>query len=227
MLKTEEGDDIMEITALGQAVAKNYTIQKDDYLSIEVYANNGERIIDPNLELNKDLGTTAGTSTPELQYLVTEDGSVKFPQLGPIKLEGYTLREAEALLEKEYSKYYKDPFVKLAYQNKRAIILGSPGGYVVPLQNENMDILEVLALAEGIDNNGKVQNIRLIRDGKVFLIDLSTVKGYLSTNMTVMPDDIIYIEPVRRPFSEGLREYAPFVSILTSLAVLIVVISNN
>jgi polysaccharide export outer membrane protein len=43
--------------------------------------------------------------------------------------------------------------------------------------------------------------------------------------MLVQPGDIIYIEPIRRPASEALRDYFPIVSILSSLITLIVVLN--
>ena len=39
---------------------KNYTIQANDFLELEVYTNQGERIIDPDFELMKDLNAGGG-----------------------------------------------------------------------------------------------------------------------------------------------------------------------
>ena len=36
--------------------------------------------------------------------------------------------------------------------------------------------------------------------------------------------DIVYVEPIRKPFSEGVRDYGPILSIITTLTTLIVVI---
>jgi polysaccharide export outer membrane protein len=38
------------------------------------------------------------------------------------------------------------------------------------------------------------------------------------------PDDVVYVEPVRRPFAEGTRDFAPILSLAISLASLLVVI---
>jgi polysaccharide export outer membrane protein len=63
-----------------------------------------------------------------------------------------------------------------------------------------------------------------LRGDQVFVADFSTFEGYTRHNMIVAPGDVIYVEPIRRPFSEGLRDYGPLISIITSLTTLIVVI---
>jgi polysaccharide export outer membrane protein len=175
----------------------------------------------------------AGALNAQIQaplYQVNTNGEVKFPMIGNIHLEALTLREAELLLQKEYDQYYKECFVNLRFENKRVVLLGATGGQVIPLVNENIKLTEALALAKGIANDGKAHNIRLIRDEEVFLIDLSTVDGLRKGNLIVQPGDIIYVEPLRRPFIEGLRDFSAVSSIIISLgtlAILLVNIYNN
>ena len=85
----------------------------------------------------------------------------------------------------------------------------------------------MLALAEGISVDGKSNNIRVIRDDKVMVADFSTIEGYRRGNFILQPGDIIYVEPVRRPFIEGLRDYAPMITVISSLATLIFVITES
>ena len=144
--------------------------------------------------------------------------------VGALKLEGLKLRDAEEILQKEYGNYYQGSFVILKHINRRVVVLGAPGGQVVPLNNENMRLVEVLAAAKGIGNDAKAANIRVLRGEKVFLADLSTFDGYLKNNMVMESGDIVYVEPVRRPFVEALRDSGPIFSIVASLATLIVVI---
>ncbi|MBK7650808.1 MAG: hypothetical protein IPJ20_08740 [Flammeovirgaceae bacterium] len=42
------------------SVEKNYQIQKNDLLGLDVYSNKGERLIDPNPELSQKNGTIQG-----------------------------------------------------------------------------------------------------------------------------------------------------------------------
>jgi polysaccharide export outer membrane protein len=202
----------------------NYIIQENDYLQLDVYTNKGERIIDPDLELTKDLGNQNLNTRPVPSYLVDINGVAKFPMVGEIKVAGMTIRQAEEVLQKAYTLFYQDAYVILKYINKRVIVLGAMGGQVIPLSNENIKLIEVLALAKGISNDAKAHNIRVLRDDQVFVADLSTIDGYLKNNLAMEPGDIVYVEPVRRPVSEGLRDYGLILSMVTSLTTLVIVI---
>jgi len=205
---------------------KNYIIQKNDLLKLAVYTKNGERIIDPDFEFLKNMQVQNQTSRPDPSYLVDMQGTAKFPLLGAIVVEGLTLRQAEEILQKEYVKYYADTFVRLEFINKRIIVLGAPGGQVIPLTNENIRLTEALALAKGVDNNANAQNIRVLRGDEIFVADLSTFEGYQKNNMVLVPGDIVYIEPIRRPLVEGLRDYTPILSLIGTLATLVIVIAT-
>jgi polysaccharide biosynthesis/export protein len=131
------------------------------------------------------------------------------------------------MLQEAYSKFYADSYAVLKYTNKRVTVLGAPGGQVIPLAHENMRLVEVLALAKGVNNDAKAQNIRILRGDQVFVADLSTFDGYVKNNIIINPGDVVYVEPIRKPFTEGVREYGPILSIITTLTTLVVVIINQ
>jgi polysaccharide export outer membrane protein len=206
---------------------RNYIIQKNDLLSLEVYTNKGERIVDPNSETLKESSSSATSSEKnKIVYLVDVSSKIKFPLIGEIQLETLTIKQAEELLQKEFSKYYEEPYVVLQFTNKRATVLGATGGLLVPLVNENVRLTEVLALARGIPQTGKAKNIRVLRGDKIFVADLSTIDGYLKNNMIIEPGDVIYVEPVQRVVSEAIKEYGPVFTILTSITTLILVLTK-
>jgi polysaccharide export outer membrane protein len=221
MFKVSDGQVLQ---SQATSVQHNYVIQTNDNLKLEVFTNAGERIVDPNSQSMMTSPGEKDVQRPVVEYLVNTSGLVKFPLIGELKVEGLTLHEAEEILQKEYAKYYQQPYVVLQYTNKRVIVLGAPGGQVIPLINQNVKLTEVLAMAKGIDHLGKAHNIRVLRSDEIFVIDLSTVDGYLKGNMIIEPNDIIYVEPIRRPFSEGLRDNGPVFSIIASLSTLIVLL---
>jgi polysaccharide export outer membrane protein len=218
------------VKAQANAAEQNYTIQKNDLLAIEYYTKNGERLVDPDRFLDKDrqqaqTQTTAITTGEAVRsFLVDQAGTVKFPMIDTVRLEGYTLLQAEDFLQKEYTEFYANMFIRLKFLNKRVVVLGAPGGQVIPLTNENMRLTEVLALAKGISNDAKAYNIRVLRGDTVMVADLSTFAGYQENNIVIHSNDIVYVEPIRRPLLEGLRDYGPILSILTSVTTLVVVI---
>jgi protein involved in polysaccharide export with SLBB domain len=248
---TDEKGNRLDTAKLRVAVNRtdrNYRIQPNDFLDVRVYTNKGERIIDPNGELQfgspagpspsltpRGSGATGGRATASrtggnssgLELLVQADGTVDMPIVGRVQLSKLSLRQADSTLQVLYSSYYREPFVQTRVTNNRVIILGASGGLVLPLANDNMNLIEVLALAGGVDGGGngsasvyryggKTSNIRIIRgdlkNPQIEQIDLSTISGMRRANLQMEPNDIIYIEPVRRRFLEGLTDAGPVFS---------------
>jgi polysaccharide export outer membrane protein len=222
MFRVPEGTKLQQQVT---SIEKNYSIRKNDNLHLEVFTNKGERIIDPDFQLSKE-GSTAVVAEHPKNYLVDIQGIAKLPLVGEIKVEGLTLRQAEEILQKEFTKFYQDPYVVLSVSSRRVFVLGAPGGQVIPLINENTTLVEILAAAKGIEKNGKAHNIRVLRGDQVFVADFSTFEGYTKSNMIVEPGDVVYVEPVRKPLSEGLQEYGPLISFMISIATLIVVLNQ-
>ena len=228
ILFTVEEGDMEELSKAAVEIHQNYVVSPNDHLQIEVYTNKGEKLIDPNNALN--FNEENGSVSPLPVYTVRSDGTAELPIIGTVELAGKSLEQVNGFLVEKYKEYYKNPFVQTKYLNKRVIVLGATEGKVIPLEYEGMNMLEVLALAGGIDNDAKGNNIRLIRgdlsNPQVQVIDLSTIEGMARANLEVQPNDIIYVEPVRRPFAEGLRDVVPVLSLLTSVLALVIALRN-
>lgn len=217
-----------DITSLKDGIDKNYTLKPNDRFQLDVFTNKGERLIDPNFEISSLVGGQAGQQIQQqrdiFQYTIQGDSTVTFPLVGDMNLVGMTLYEAEIIVAEEFENFYEDSFVKLRINNRRAFVLGAMGGQVIPLENENMGIIEVIALAEGLDPIAKANNIKVIRGQDIFKVDLSTISGMRKSNIIIQPEDVIYIEPWRRPWFESLRDATPLLSIITSAVTLAFVI---
>lgn len=213
---------------------KNYIIRKDDYLDVSVFTNKGERLVDPNQEMGKQLGGVSSSVTLQpadaIKFLVETNGEVKLPLLGHIKVQGYTLRQLDSILQVRYSEFYEDAFVITRVLNKRVFVLGNAGtkadlvAKVIPLENENMSLIEVLTLAGGLDHLARSNKIRLIRGDlrkpNVYLIDLSTIEGVQKSQLDIQPNDIIYVERQRRIVSQFLTETMPIFYLLNTILLL-------
>lgn len=213
------------VSALADA-NDHYTIQANDFIELKVYTNGGELIIDPNNEIAKEINV--GGSTQQVRenprFLVRKEGFVKLPLVGDIKVAGLTLHQVDSLLEMEYSSYYEDAYVITRYVNKRVVVLGATGGKVIPLQNEDTNLLEVLAMAGGIGMQARADNIRLIRgdlnNPEVHIINISTIEGMKQSSLKVLPNDIIYVEPMQHVKAEVIRDLSPLLGIVSSLLTL-------
>ncbi len=219
--------NVVQAAAGMEKLERNYVIRKDDILEVVLYSNKGENMIDFNIPKPGAIVGANGQGGQSVipRFLVEADGNVRLPQVGAIRMEGYTIRQADSLLAVAYNKFYVDPFVVVKCMNKRVIVLGATENKVVPLTNENMNIFEVLALCGGIHDNGKAHNIRLIRgnlaDPEVYLLDLSTIEGMTKANLAVKPNDIIYVEPVKRTLRESVADISPILSLLSGIVTIV------
>jgi polysaccharide biosynthesis/export protein len=226
MFKTEYEYIVDSIRKANLTAGKdNFIIASNDYISIKVYTNKGERIIDPDFELMKSAPNTAQMNQ-DARYLVRENGKVFLPMIGDIKIAGYDLRQADSVLSGEYSKYYYDVFVITKIANKRIVVLGALGGKVIPLENDNMSVIEAIALYGGVSTDSRSNNIRLIRGDlkkpDVSILDLSTIEGLKKATTNLEPNDIIYIEPVKRVLPQTLQDIYPIISVISSVLTLLV-----
>ncbi|HSH65007.1 MAG TPA: polysaccharide biosynthesis/export family protein [Bacteroidia bacterium] len=205
--------------------AADYRISPNDIIEFNLYSNDGFKLV--------DLTTLNGTNPNafriqnSIDYLVEPNGQVKLPVLGKIQISGYTLRDAQSVLEEKYSAFYIRPYVVLKIINKRVIVFpGSAGdAKVIPLVNNNTTLIEGIALAGGLADDGKAKMIKLIRVNKnkereVYLLDLSVIEGIKQASMVLQANDIIYVEPRRRYAVRFLHEVAPIISVITSAFIL-------
>ena len=205
-----------------------YRIAANDILGFSVYSNDGQKLVDLTT-VSSSLTTATGGSTATgsarnfILFTVEQDGFIKLPVIGKVKVKDLTVREAEKMLEQLYSTFYVKPFVTIDVVNRRVMVFPGLGGAgrVIEIHNENTTLIEALALAGGISQTGKAKKIKLIRgdtrNPQVMLIDLSTIEGMKQSNLMLQANDIIYVEPTPRVSQEVLTQITPIVGIITSL----------
>ncbi len=133
-------------------------------------------------------------------YLVKKDGTIDFPELGAIPVNGKSTKEVQRFLEKELQDYLKNPIVSVRVINYKFTVLGEvnrPGTYEIV--EENYTLLQALGQAGGLTINGKRKNVLVIRheDGERIAkrIDLTSSDWMNSPFYFVKQNDQIYVEP--------------------------------
>lgn len=194
----------------------SYLLAPNDIISFQIFTNDGFKMVDV-------INNAQASFFVRAEATIEQDGTVKMPMIGRVKITGLTVPEAEKKLETLYSEFYIKPFVRLSVNNKRVIVFpgNSAQAKVIPLQNNNTTVLEAIAMAGGIPEDGKAYKVKLIRtlpDGKslVYLLDLSTIDGLSKGQTTVLANDIIYVEPRYRPLQAFVRDISPVLSLLLS-----------
>lgn len=165
-------------------------------------------------------------------FLINEDNNAYLPLIGSTPLAGLKMYQADSLLSKRYSEFFEDSYVISNVINRRVTVLGALGNRVVLLPNDNMNLLEVIALIGNPDSRSRNDKIKLIRnvlDKPVMqVIDLSTWDGLQAANLRVQPNDVIYIEPRRGVIRrETLADVTSFTNIFTSVLGIIATTINT
>ncbi|MDE7161117.1 MAG: polysaccharide biosynthesis/export family protein [Muribaculaceae bacterium] len=185
------------------------------------------------------LRTYAGNSNDGVaNYTVSPEGTIDFPILGTLKIEGMTRNEVAAFIKGELMgrDLIKDPTVVVEFLNVGISIMGevvSPGRY--DLNRDNISLLDALSLAGDLTIQGKRENVLVIReeDGqmKTYRLDLTNAHQMLaSPGYYLKQNDIIYVEPngvrkrqttVNGNTALSASFWVSVASLLTSIAVLI------
>ncbi|MCX7955282.1 MAG: polysaccharide biosynthesis/export family protein [Bacteroidales bacterium] len=192
---------------------QEYRLKPYDKLDIKIFYNNGSQLI----EFNQTQQGTQG-----IEYDIEYDGKVKLPIIGRINLSNLTIRQAEDTLQKIYSRYILEPFVKIRVTNKKVIVFnsGASSGKIINFTNENISLIEALAEAGGISDFSKSYKIKLIRGSlnnpQIYIFNLNNINQMKNANFNLEPNDIIYVE--RRPLwaTRMLNEITPYLNLLTT-----------
>ena len=166
-------------------------------------------------------------------YYIEEDGLVKLPLLGRVKLAGMTLREAETFLEDRYTAYYNDPYVQVVVLNRKVVVFPGAGGdaKAITLENNNTTLLEVIGMAGGLSSRGNAHKVKVFRyaaDGTrlVYQFDLSVIEGLKYADMVMQGDDVVYVQPNPEIARGIVSDLAPYITLLTTI-VLVVSLSRT
>lgn len=178
--------------------------------------------------------TSEGIST----YTVAPDGTIDFPVLGKLKIEGMTRSELAGFIKGELmgKELVKDPVVTVEFLNIGFSVMGevnNAGRF--DINKDQLNILEALSLAGDLTIQGQRENVAVVRTDKdgvhTYRVDLTNfVELTKSPAYYIRQGDVIYVEP------NGVRKrqatvngnnvlsasfWVSVASLLTSVAVLI------
>lgn len=233
ILKADESD--INWKSAYEKVVIEHPIRPGDRIQFSIFTNSGESIIDPSGNLKNTItfgdGTTANTDIPT--YEVLENGTCHFPLIGNLQVAGLRTSQLDSMLSSHYEKYYNGVYTISKVVNKKLVVFGAGGGKIIPF-TPNINLLEVIALYGGLIDKSRGYNIRVVRgdlkNPEIQVVNLRTVSDMKKTIVTLLPDDIIYIEPVRRPGSESIRDNLfvfNIIQVILTTAVLINTLSSR
>ncbi len=222
----------------GSIFAKNkpdYKVQSGDLLYIQVVTENPEinQLFNPNFN---PTGTSQNYLRPENMYfqgyLVNDSGYVALPILKEVQVKEHTINEIQAIILGKADKYLKDAQIIVKLASFKFSVLGevkSPG--IKEISTNKVNIFEALAYAGDISYNGNRKNALIIRQTQrgshTIRIDLTNKNLIASENFYIMPNDVIYIEPLGSTlFREKASDYTFVISAISSTLTAVVLVLN-
>jgi len=143
-----------------------------------------------------------GKSTGQYEMPIDREGRLNLPELDVINVIGMSFDELKQMINEQYSTKAIGikPIISLGeLRSIRIFMLGevnNPGAYTV---SSLARLTHALFVSGGISKIGSLRNIQLKRNGKLVsefdYYDL-LLKGDISKDQRLMPNDVIYVPPI-------------------------------
>jgi polysaccharide export outer membrane protein len=208
---------------------ENYRIQPNDniYVRVSTLDPRYSAFFNPSLDAGGSGTRMDEASADLLSYPVQMDGTIEMPYIGTVEVEGLTLSEAKAIIEELISEYVTDAATTIRLVNNYVSILGYvniPGMY--PIYKQRLNIFQAISMAGDIAIYGDRYDIRIVRQtlegSEVREFDLTDGKILDSEYYYVLPNDVIYVKPIKGRFW-GMAEF-PWTVIFSSITATISII---
>lgn len=204
-----QGFDNDEIQAV--RAQRRLTVQPDDKLSIVVNSKDPALAEVFNLAIAQHRVGQSNVSSTEAStgnngssaFSVSDDGTINYPLIGRLKIEGLTRAQVAKLIEGKLveANLLKDPLVTVEFLNAGVAVLGdvrNPGEYVI--DRDNMTILQALAKAGDLNITGMRENVLVMREEngqeRAYRLNLTDTENLLqSPAYYLQQNDVIYVEP--------------------------------
>jgi polysaccharide export outer membrane protein len=201
-----------------EEVRYEYKIAPNDRLSITVYVQSANGSQQMSSILASSDSTRQGLTNIDAAagLLVTQDGTVRLPLIGAIKVTGLTEDEASHVLISEYKKFIRNPYVTVEITNQRIIVIGEvqqPG--IVPVVNGTMNLIEVISRSGYLTEKASTSNITIVRgdlrNPEIRNVDLTDSKSLIASSLLLKPNDIVYVQARKmNGFNKAFEETMPF-----------------
>jgi len=148
-----------------------------------------------------------GQKNDTFTLIVDREGSVAFPDIGPVTLAGMSFAEAKAHIAEQVGDKMVGVSVAVSMGKLRSIRVFSlgeverPGSYVV---SGLATLSHALFVSGGVKKIGSLRNVQLKRQGKIIVkLDLYDflLKGDTSKDVRLLPGDVVFVPPIGKTAS--------------------------
>ncbi|MBQ0142627.1 MAG: SLBB domain-containing protein [Prevotellaceae bacterium] len=140
-----------------------------------------------------------GASQETFEGEISPDGTVTIEGIGPIKLAGQSVSQANATLKQRMGRFYRDSNIQLSLGSTRSIqvqVMGevnTPGTYTLSALSSSFN---ALYMAGGISDIGTLRDIKVYRNGRTIAdIDVYDyiLNGNIKGDVRLQDNDIIVV----------------------------------
>ena len=182
-------------------------------------------------------GNITTESASLLGYPVNDIGNIEIPFVGKVNVAGKTLSETKTRLDSIFKNYLNDAAITVRLVNNYISIIGEvnrPGRY--PLTKDRINVFEALSMAGDLNLFSNRQKIQLIRPspyGPVIKEFSLNDRSILTSEFYfIMPNDIIYAQPMRRRSFDINSSFTQilvgsFTTIMSAITTLFVILNYN
>ncbi len=213
-----------------------YHLQPNDILSVNVRSHNQQVAADYNSQLEGQLNGFNQVSLYVTGYSIDEDGNIQMLGVGPVKVEGKTVPDAQRAIQAKVREFVPDATVTVSMVSFKFSVIGevqTPGYYYV--YNNQCNILEAMALAGDTKEFADRKSVQLTRQSakgsEVVLLDLTKSEIYTSPYFYLKPNDVLYFPPLeartKRSNLAALNVVSLTFSALTTVATIVNIYLSN
>ena len=149
-----------------------------------------------------------GASENTIRQTISPEGDIQVKDLGPVHLNGMTVKEANQYLQREFSKIYSgiggnepNSQIRLTLGDTRTIQVNIRGEVSVPgtySLSAFSTVFHALYRAGGVNKIGSLRGIKLVRNGKTIEnLDVYEfiMKGKMNDDIRLQEGDVIIVNP--------------------------------
>jgi len=126
-------------------------------------------------------------------YEVSQEGTIHLRRLGKLTVLGLTRKQAKQKIESGLAPYLKDPLVSVKFTNHHVTLIGAGGSKVLPMPEERLSIMDLLAQGGGtLNENNLLSDIIVMRDSGQ---TQKTIKHLNLEDNSVFESGYFYLQP--------------------------------
>jgi polysaccharide export outer membrane protein len=149
-------------------------------------------------------------------HLVDKYGNIQIYKIGDVKVLDLTLTQVKERITKQLvPDYFKQATISVRFKNHKVVVLGEIGAPgVIPMETENLSILEAISSRGDLKKTARRDNILIIRNtekGKLFYrVNLLDGSVFNSPFYYLQADDIVYVEPLPEKKENNVQQIVAY-----------------